>query len=235
MRMKGVTTGVSRLLVNHIKFYAESVIPEFRIQYGDVLVIVNVVDRSLEESDTAVVQANYNALSQSVRVEVVAPVDITGSWFSKFIPEFKRSLRHELEHFSQHKRAGLTGDVLMPFLILDGSLKGKPEKGPWRTVGMAARYLLNPVEIEAHVVGIKMEANARRTKFQVVFKEILEMIRENLHEAGFTGAGVSFLIRRLFQVWGFYALARYPSLRRRTIKKKVRVFTQKEFDFPQDE
>lgn len=234
MRMKGVTTGVSRFLVNHIKFYAETVIPEFRVQYGDVLVIVNVVDRSLEESETGVVQANYNALSQSVRVEVVAPVDITGAWFSKFIPRFKQSLRHELEHFSQHKRAGLLGDVLTPFLTMDGSLKGKPEKGPWTTVGMAARYLLNPVEIEAHVVGIQTEARTRRTKFQVVFKENLDTIKENLQEAGFDEARVSFLIRRLFQVWGFYALARYPSLRRRA-KKKVRVFIQKEFDFPQDE
>ena len=180
MKMKAVTTWVSRFVVDHIKSYAETVIPEFRVQYGDVLVIVNVVDRSLEEPETGVVQANYNVLSQSVRVEVVAPVDITGAWFSKFIPEFKRSLRHELEHFSQHKRAGLLGDVLTPFLTMDGSLKGKPEKGPWTTVGMAARYLLNPVEIEAHVVGIRIEATARRTKFQVVFKEILDTIKENL-------------------------------------------------------
>jgi hypothetical protein len=67
-----------------------------------------------------------------------------------------------------------------------------------------------------------MEANARRTKFQVVFKEILDTIKENLQEAGFDEARVLFLIRRLFQVWGFYALARYPSLRRKA-KKKVRV------------
>lgn len=235
MRMKGVTTGVSRFLVNHIKFYAETVIPEFRVQYGDVLVVVNVVDRSFEDAETGVVKANYNALSQAVRVEVVAPVDITGTWFSKFIPSLKRSLRHELEHFSQHKRAGLLEGDLVPFLVMDGSLKGKPEKGPWTTVGMAARYLLNPVEIEAHVVGIQTEARTRRAKFQVVFKEILNKIQENLRDSGFDDARVSFLIRRLYQTWGFYAMARYPSLRKKKAKKKVRVMIQKEFDFPQDE
>lgn len=234
MRMKGVTTWVSRFLVNHIKLHADTVIPEFRGRYGDVLVIVNVVDRSLDESEAGVVQATYNTLSQTVRVELVVPAKMTNAWFCKLIPGFKRSLRHELEHFSQHKRAGLLGDVLTPFQAVEGSIKGKPEKSPWTTIGMAARYLLNPVEIEAYVVGIRMEANARRTKFQVAFKEALDMIKENLQEAGFDDTRVSFLIRRLFQVWGFYALARYPSLRRRA-KKKVRVFVQKEFDFPQDE
>jgi hypothetical protein len=87
----------------------------------------------------------------------------------------------------------------------------------------------------AHVVGIKFEAQARRTKFQVVFKEILNRIKFNLQDAGFEEKRVGLLIRRLYQVWGFYALARYPSLRKRNPRQKNKPSATKEFDYPRDE
>lgn len=221
--------------MDHIKEYSNLTIPDYRKYHENLMIWVAVVDRSDESAETGVVRSSYNSLSQTIKVEVVSPINLTHDWFSKFIPSFKRTVRHELEHYSQHRRGGLQTDSLVPLMTLDGSFKGKPERGPWATVGGAAKYYLNPVEIEAHVVGIQREARARRVKFHIVFKEIIEKICSNLRENGFDERKVGFMSRRLYQVWGFYALARYPSLRRRIVRKKIRVSVQKEFDFPRDE
>jgi hypothetical protein len=235
MKPKGITTRISRCLVNHIKLYGHTTIPLFKIQDGSAFVLAQFVNRSAFFEEQGVAHAAYNTLSQTIKLDIVVPIEIADDWFSEFIPELKRSLRHELEHHYQHKRAGLLESELTPYMILDGAIKGPLEQGPWTGVGAAARYLLNPVEIEAHVVGIKFEAQARRTKFQVVFKEILNRIKFNLQDAGFEEKRVGLLIRRLYQVWGFYALARYPSLRKRHHGQKNKLSAQKEFDFPRDE
>lgn len=234
MKTKAFTTVTSRCMVEHIKLYAASTkIPEYRDWHKNLMVLVNVVERTCEESDTGILSASYDLLGQIIKIDIVAPVDITNNWFSKFIPSFKRSLRHELEHYTQHVRGGLENDVLMPLLTIDGSFKGKAHKGPWKSAVEAARYLLNPLEIEAHVVGIRQESKARRVKFHVVLKEVIGKIGTNLRDSGFDETKISFMSRRLYQVWGFYALARYSSLRRK--RPRIVVYQQKSFDFPADE
>lgn len=226
--MNGITSRISRMVVRHIKFYSEQEIPEFRVNHGMVQVVVTFPDRlSLGPSNDQEINATYNALSQTVRIRLFVPWEITGYWLSEFIPAFKRGLRHELEHFRQHMRAGLLGSVLKPLLTVHGQIPGQLERGPWTSVGMAARYLLNPLEVEAHVMGIKMEAKTRKVKFHVVLSETVAKINKNLLESEFEIARVIFLVRRVYEIWGFYALKRFPSLRRKkplTIKvRSVRV------------
>lgn len=217
--LKSLTTCVSRRLVNRIKFYSETVIPELRMEHDGLLVIVNVVDRTIgEDQESGVLQATYNSLAQSVRIEVVVPMTVTGPWFAEFIPSFKRSLRHELEHYRQHQRSGsLLGDVLKPHVTVAGNFPGKLEQSPWKSVGQAARYFLNPLEVEAHVVGLKMEAQTRRVPFYVVLRETVKKVYKNLLAAGFSTGGSRLVGRRVYEVWGFYALTRYSYLR--TTKK----------------
>jgi hypothetical protein len=221
---RSITTMISRRVINHIKTYSDARIPELRLDYDELLVIVSVVERSTDVGDDGeVLTATYNSLSQTIRFELAIPQQITGPWFSKFLSVFKKSLRHELEHYLQHKRSGsFSGDVLKPLLVIQGSFKGNPEKGPWTSVGMAARYLLNPLEVEAHVVGLWMEAKYRKVKFCVVLKEAMERITKELLESNFEANLVGFLTRRVYEIWGFYALTRFPSLRGRKIRRGPR-------------
>lgn len=214
--MNAITRQISRMVVRHIKFYSDQEIPEFRVNHGRVQVVVTFPDRlSIDPSGEQEINATYNALSQTVRIRLFVPWEVTGYWLSGFIPVFKRSLRHELEHFCQHERAGLLGNVLKPLLIIHGQIPGQPERGHWTSVGMAARYLLNPLEVEAHVMGIRMEAKTRKVKFHVVLSETVAKINKSLLESEFEIARVIFLVQRVYKIWGFYALKRFPSLRRK--------------------
>lgn len=215
--MRNVTTPVSRSVVKHIKAYSEMIIPEFRVSYGDLLVIVTTYERTLQDS-LQEIKATYNTLSQTIRISVVVPYDITGSWLAEFVPRFKRSLRHEFEHYRQHQRSGNhLGGAMVPHTTVEGHIPGNPIQGPWTTVLMAARYLLNPLEIEAHVVGMKMEAQTRRVAFSKVLAETLQKIHGNFLELDFSASSSNYLIYQVYQTWGFYALKRFPSLRKKRL------------------
>lgn len=220
MLKRSLTTTVSRAVVNHIKATYMFRIPELRYEYKELLVIVTVVERTTSTFDRGeVLSATYNGLSKTIRIELSIPIEIDNIWFAEFIPVFKRSFRHELEHFCQHKRSGsLADDKMKPLLIVNENFNGKPEKGPFVNLAMAIRYLLNPLEVEAHVLGIRTEAKHRKIKFNVALKDAVQKIKVDLEESGFKESRTDFVARRVYETWGTYALARFPSLRPRRRK-----------------
>jgi hypothetical protein len=219
---RSLTTTVSRAVVNHIKTHYTARIPEFRIEHKELLVIVTVGERTVSTIDPGeVLMATYNSLSKTIHIELSVPIDLDNTWFAGFIPVFKRSFRHELEHFRQHKRSGdLSSEAMKPLLVVNDSFTGKPVRGPFVNLSGAVRYLLNPLEVEAHVLGIRTESKYRKVKFHVALKEAVQKIELDLTESGFQESKAKFVGKRVYETWGLYALVRFPSLRPR--RKLVR-------------
>jgi len=211
---RSFTTALSRIIVNHIKYHSSSLIPEIRFEQDELLVIATVVERTTVAHDVGGVNsATYNSLSKTIRIELSVPLNINSTWWMPFIAKLKKVIRHEYEHYVQHKRSGdLSSDALKPLLIVNDNYNGKPTNKPWLKISDALRYLLNPIEVEAHVMGIAAVAKYRKIKFNVVLKEVLKDIEEEL-SYDFKDSHIRFLLRRVYETWGFYALARFPSLR----------------------
>lgn len=217
------TTTLSRTVVNNLKNYGSGtgIIPGITGTFGgdkDLWVLIE-FKRVKNPSSLKIAGGTFNDLSKTLKVLVLVPEDLKLSELNKFIPKFKETVRHELEHYRQTQRSRDAGetDPGVHHLTKKASVLAYPSlqaSSDSYDPTKARQYFLHPREIEAYVMGSWKEARTRRVPVRDVMTEKLTEIFYALQRKGMSRSDIIPLIKNIQESWEEYAKARFPKLRK---------------------
>ena len=116
---------------------------------------------------------------------------------SKIYPEIIESLRHELEHVSQHFATGTA----------------EAQKDDLETLDDFINYYLDPSEVEAYISGLKLKASTQKRDLSELIGEKVEGILVQADDAGLSDEDMEDLELAVTKKYMSYAKDRYPGMK----------------------
>lgn len=190
--MDQLTTQLSRYIIKHLKYYNKySTNNPVRVIFGGMSYDVNF--RFQQTNTNTKIHGGFNP-PNNIELTVKLPKNFFDSnlnW-NNFIPVLKRDLRHELEHLQQYKRhekaygfdpnKTTSQDPIFQTHNNKQSISYGISDQTTRNIEYWKKYLLDPMEIEAFVMGLYKQAKTSKDDFWFVMHNFLSEKYEMMQE-----------------------------------------------------
>lgn len=210
------TTALSRIFVNHIKkFNGEQ--PENFSTTAAGIDIFFIFEEEPNMELPKVGDAGFDANKGEIDIRVdwpTKPFQLSLA-FQELLPDLKNALRHELEHYRQIERGAddwswrsdwKQHNATRPVTPVSRDTMNYVFSDPYAT----QKYFLNPLEVEAFVVGAYKQAKSMRVPLSKVLKANIDEIGTTMDEEGVPVDQIKAVSQAIWNAWTAYVKTRLP-------------------------
>lgn len=209
--MDDLTTKLSREIVNWLKSHKEKeTTPTFKSQVGDLFIRVE-----FERAPGALRTSGgfFSVAYNEISIKILLPEVLKLEELSKLIPELKNLLRHELEHYRQTQRGSKINKTLGTHYTAPNTNSGDRYTfgDIYKNVADARAYFLQPIEVEAIVMGLYKQAKTSKVPLMELIASFTTKIGNSLYSAGVPRTEAFQTAKEIYDVWKNYAQKRLSS------------------------
>ncbi len=210
------TTVLSRLFVNHIKQFGGEMPESLNSSIAGVDVVFLFEEDPIRELPR-VGDAGFDADAREIEIRVdwpTEPFELTQA-LQELLPDLKNALRHELEHFRQIQRGAKDYAWRSDWKQHNASRATLPVGGDvmdriFKDALATRKYFLNPLEVEAFVMGAYKQAKSMRVPLSAVLKVNIDEIGTTMDEEGVDVAEIKAVSQDIWNAWIAYVRTRLP-------------------------
>jgi hypothetical protein len=214
------TTELSRIFLNHIKQFGNEKPESKEFTYGEhgETTVSFTFEDDFEGGEPEIADGTFNANEQSVSVVTSWPVEMNGDvrlHYQKLQGELKNALRHELEHLRQIVRGSRDSSWKTDWKQHKATKAVNPTHPDVTEMVFydpvaTKKYLLNPLEVEAFVMGGYKEAKSKKLPLSQVLKSNLDQLLSSMELGGISSKDRFMIGAEVWNAWKSYVKDRLP-------------------------